>query len=210
MSDTETGRVPEGAGEHVRPITESDWPRIARLEAEAYAGTALTEGETALRAHAAHPTSFVLETDGRITGYVLTLPYPRFRCPELGAGAHGRGVRGAGESAGYAGGTGDLGAAGGLGVPEAGGNLHLHDLVVSAPLRRRGRGSALVAHLTRAAGDLGHTTISLVALAGRERFWRANGYQPHPGTPLPAGYGPGAVYMSVRVAVPEKKEAVRA
>ena len=56
-------------------------------------------------------TVVVLAPDGRIAGYVLALPYPMFRYPDLT-----RPERVAQHSA----------------------NLHLHDLVISAPLRRRG------------------------------------------------------------------------
>ncbi|GGW20071.1 hypothetical protein GCM10018980_46070 [Streptomyces capoamus] len=159
----------------VRGIAEADWPQVAALEAGAYAGTALTEGEAGLRAHASAGTSFVLELDGRIAGYVLALPYRRFRCPDLTRPERA--------------------------VPHAA-NLHLHDLVVSAPLRRRGLGTRLVRHLTDTARARGFATMSLVALAGREPFWRTHGYRPHPGARVPAGYGSGAVYMSARVTAP--------
>ncbi|MET8579926.1 GNAT family N-acetyltransferase [Streptomyces collinus] len=157
----------------IRGLTEADWPQVAALEAGAYADTALTEGEDALRSRAPEGTCFVLDRGGRIAGYVLALPYPMFRCPDLTrpeAAAH--------RSA----------------------NLHLHDLVVGAPLRRRGLGSALVRHLTQAAGARGFRTISLIAVGGKEPFWRANGYRAHAGVRLPAGYGADAVYMSARVA----------
>ncbi|MFF5023430.1 GNAT family N-acetyltransferase [Streptomyces collinus] len=156
----------------IRGLTEADWPQVAALEAGAYADTALTEGEDALRSRAREGTCFVQDRDGRIAGYVLALPYPMFRYPDLTR-------------------------------PEAAAhrcaNLHLHDLVVGAPLRRAGLGSALVRHLTEVAGALGFRTISLIAVAGKEPFWRANGYRAHAGVRLPAGYGADAVYMSAPV-----------
>ncbi|MFG2121422.1 GNAT family N-acetyltransferase [Streptomyces sp. NPDC048710] len=157
----------------VRGITEADWPQVAALEAGAYADTALTEGEAALRSRAAAGTCFVLDLDGRIAGYVLALPYPMFRYPDLT-----RPERVAQHSA----------------------NLHLHDLVISAPLRRRGLGSRLVRHLTDAAGARGFRTMSLIAVGGKEPFWRANGYRAHREARLPPSYGSDAVYMSARVA----------
>ncbi|MEU6592387.1 GNAT family N-acetyltransferase [Streptomyces sp. NPDC046881] len=161
----------------VRGITEADWPQVAALEAGAYADTSLTEGEAGLRSRAPAGTSFVLDLDGRIAGYVLALPYRRFHCPDLT-----RPERAAHHSV----------------------NLHLHDLVVSAPLRRRGLGTRLVRHLTDAARARGFATMSLIAVAGKEPFWRANGYRPHPEARVPAGYGSGAVYMSAQVAVVRK------
>jgi GNAT superfamily N-acetyltransferase len=157
----------------IRGITEADWPQVAALEAAAYADTTLTEGEAVLRSRASAGTCFVLDLDGRIAGYALALPYPRFRSPDLTRPE--RAVHGSA-------------------------NLHLHDLVITAPLRRRGLGTRLVQHLTDAARTRGFATMSLIALAGREPFWRANGYRPHPEAHVPAGYGSGAVYMSARLA----------
>ncbi|MQY38463.1 hypothetical protein SRB17_64760 [Streptomyces sp. RB17] len=161
----------------VRGITEADWPRVAALEAAAYADTALTEGESALRSRAAAGTSFVLDLDGRIAGYVLALPYPRFRCPELTGPESAR---------------------------HRSTNLHLHDLVVTAPLRRRGLGTRLVRHLTDVARTRGFRTMSLIAVAGKEPFWRVNGYRAHHEARVPAGYGSGAVYMSAQVTAVRK------
>jgi GNAT superfamily N-acetyltransferase len=157
----------------IRGITEADWPEVVALEAEAYADTALTEGEAALRSRASAGLCFVLDLDGRIAGYVLALPYPRFSCP-------------------------------GLGRPEPAvhrsSNLHLHDLVISEPLRRRGLGTRLVRHLTDVALARGFETMSLIAVAGKESFWRACGYLADQEVRLPPGYGGGAVYMSMRPA----------
>ncbi|WP_225095536.1 GNAT family N-acetyltransferase [Streptomyces sp. CoH27] len=158
----------------IRGITEADWPQVAALEAGAYAGTSLTEGEAGLRSRASPGTSFVLDQGGRIAGYVLALPYPMFHYPDLNRP----------EPAVH---------------PSA--NLHLHDLVVSTPLRRRGLGTRLVRHLTDVARSRGFATISLIAVTGKEPFWRAHGYRAHPEARLPAGYGTGAVYMSTRPAV---------
>lgn len=161
--------------DRIRGITEADWPRLAALENEAYADLSLAEGEELLRsrARASAGTCFVLDLDGRPAGYVLALPYPRFRCPDLS-----RPERTVHHTT----------------------NLHLHDLVVSAPLRRRGLGTRLVRHLTGAARDRGFATISLVAVADKEPFWRDNGYRAHHTTPVPPDYGPAAVYMSAQVA----------
>ncbi|WP_031169138.1 GNAT family N-acetyltransferase [Streptomyces durhamensis] len=164
----------------VRGITEADWPLVAALEAGAYAGTSLTEGEAVLRTRASAGTSFVLDLDGRPAGYVLALPCPMFRCPDPTRAERPR-HRSFHDS-----------------------NLHLHDLVVSAPLRRSGLGTRLVRHLTDAARTHGYTTMSLIALAGREPFWRAHGYRAHHRARVPAGYGSGAVYMSARLAALRK------
>ncbi|MCS0602296.1 GNAT family N-acetyltransferase [Streptomyces sp. LP11] len=167
----------------VRGIAEADWPRLAALETEAYADLSLAEGEATLRSRAAAGTCFVLELDGRIAGYVLALPYPRFRCPDLSRPEQ---------------------------VTHHSANLHLHDLVIAAPLRRRGLGTRLVRHLTDAAATRGFATISLVAVAGKETFWQANGYRSHPEAALPPGYGDDAVYMSAPVAATRPRDGRRA
>ncbi|MEU0004517.1 GNAT family N-acetyltransferase [Streptomyces sp. NPDC006314] len=169
----------------IRGIAEADWPQLAALEAEAYADLPLTEGEEMLRsrARASAGTCFVLDLDGRLAGYVIALPYPRFHCPDLARPEQ---------------------------VVHHSANLHLHDLVVSAHLRRRGLGTRLVRHLTEAARTRGFETISLIAVAGKEPFWRANGYRPHPEAGLPPGYGGDAVHMSARVAAARPHEGQRA
>ncbi|MFF7749744.1 GNAT family N-acetyltransferase [Streptomyces sp. NPDC007971] len=165
--------VTEAGRPGIRGVTEADWPEVAALEAGAYADTSLTEGEAALRSRVSAGTCFVLDLDGRVAGYVLALPYPMFRYPDLTRPER---------------------------VAHRSPNLHLHDLVISAPLRRRGLGSRLVRHLTDAAGARGFETMSLIAVGGREAFWRANGYRAHHEARPPAGYGRDAVYMSARLA----------
>ncbi|ARP72851.1 N-acetyltransferase [Streptomyces pluripotens] len=164
-----------------RGIADADWPQVAALEAEAYTDPSLTEGEELLRsrARASAGTCFALDVDGQLAGYVLALPYPRFRCPDLTRPE---------------------------GVVHHSVNLHLHDLVVTAPLRRRGLGTRLVRRLTDEARARGFETMSLIAVAGRETFWRANGYRPHPGTRLPPGYGGDAVYMVAQMAASRPHE----
>ncbi|GGW39476.1 ornithine decarboxylase [Streptomyces albaduncus] len=158
----------------IRAVTEDDWPRIAALEAEVYAPASLSEGVEALRSRgrASPSTCFVLETGGRIAGYVLALPYPRFRYPDLT-----RPEERAFDSR----------------------NLHLHDLVIADDLRGRGLGSRLLEHLTVTAGRSSYERISLIAVGGTESFWAGHGYRPDQGAELSGGYGDGAVYMSCPV-----------
>ncbi|MFF1282405.1 GNAT family N-acetyltransferase [Streptomyces sp. NPDC058299] len=168
----------------IRGITEADWPRLAALESEAYADLSLAEGEELLRsrARASAGTCFVLDVDGRPEAYVLALPYPPFRCPDPA-----RPERTVHHTT----------------------NLHLHDLVVSAPLRRRGLGTRLAHHLAHVASTRGFATMSLVALAGKEAFWQANGYHPHHAAPVPPGYGSDAVYMTAPLATAPRPHQAR-
>ncbi|WP_035303202.1 GNAT family N-acetyltransferase [Actinokineospora inagensis] len=152
----------------VRPIGDGDWGAIAELERSAYAGLGLAEeGVDALRSRAVSPeTCFVVECGG-VAGYVLALPYPFGRFPDLYVLEDG--------------------------VFQSS-NLHLHDLVVAEDRRGRGLARALLHRLAAASGS--YDRVSLVSVAGSVPFWSANGYRPQPGIAVPASYGPDALYMS--------------
>ncbi|MFJ7629582.1 GNAT family N-acetyltransferase [Streptomyces sp. NPDC097595] len=157
--------------ERLRPIEAGDWDAIAELETHAYAERGLSEDRGVLRSRAAASpaTSFVLDTGERVGGYLLALPYPRFRFP-------GPDVQ---ETEVF-----------------SSSNLHLHDLVIGAEFRNRGWATRMLRHLTDAAGALRFERISLIAVSGTAGFWSGHGYRPHPDVALPAGYGPDALYMS--------------
>jgi len=158
---------------HVRPIRDRDWDSIVQLEAAAYAEGGLSEGRAALesRGRAAPATSFVLDTGERIVGYLLALPYPRFRYPDLA-----RAEQSVIDSS----------------------SLHLHDLVIDGGFRGNGLAKRLLHHLTETARLKMYERISLIAVAGSHGFWSANGYHAHPEIVLPSSYGANAVYMSRR------------
>ncbi|GAA2997198.1 GNAT family N-acetyltransferase [Actinokineospora diospyrosa] len=150
----------------IRHLVAEDWAAIAALEAATYG--ALSEGRTVLqsRAVASPETCFVLDAGERIAGYVLSLPYPDHRFPDLSEPeftVHGRA------------------------------NLHLHDLVIAPASRGHGFGALLVDRVIEAA--VGAERVSLVALEGTGAFWTARGFRALPAVATP-GYGPGAVYMS--------------
>ncbi|MGC4950265.1 GNAT family N-acetyltransferase [Streptomyces sp. DT224] len=154
----------------IRLLREEDWGEVVAWEQRAYSASGLSEGEEALRSrHRASPsTCFVLEYEGAFGGYLLALPYPLGRCPDLS-------------------------------LPEQGGpaatNLHLHDLVIAERVRGRGLAPRVLRHLEEAGRAAGYRTLSLVAVHGTQGMWAALGYRARPGTPLPASYGPDAVYM---------------
>ncbi|MGG2464486.1 GNAT family N-acetyltransferase [Streptomyces sp. RGM 3693] len=159
----------------IRHIADGDWDGITALESRAYAALGLSEEPAVLRsrAHASPATCFALALPQRLAGYLLALPYPMFQYPDLSR---------------------PEGTAEALAVPSR--NLHLHDLVIAAPLRGRGLARRLLRQLTATARAGGYEQISLVAVAGSETFWGANGFAPYHGVVPPGAYGGQAVYMS--------------
>ncbi len=158
----------------IRHISDSDWDGIVALEFSAYESGGLSEGRAVLksRAGASPATCFVLEIGQRIAGYMLSLPYPEFQYPDLTRPEES--------------------------TPPSfrSRNLHLHDIVIADAFRRCGLGNHLVQHLTATARSSRYERISLVAVAGSDTFWSANGYHAHPELVLPKCYGANAVYMS--------------
>ncbi|MFJ9844537.1 GNAT family N-acetyltransferase [Kitasatospora sp. NPDC101155] len=156
----------------IRLLREEDWDDVVALEERAYAADGLSEGGEALRSrHRASPsTCFVLEHAGGIGGYLLALPYPLFRCPDLSR------------------------AESGGGVPAS--NLHAHDLVIAERARGRGLAHRMLRHLEETGRAAGHRTLSLVAVRGSQVLWTPLGYRARPEIGLPASYGAEAVYMA--------------
>ncbi|MFF7341263.1 GNAT family N-acetyltransferase [Streptomyces sp. NPDC008163] len=157
--------------ERIRPIEAADWEAIAELETHAYAERGLSEERGVLqsRAAASPATSFVLDTGERIGGYLIALPYPRFRFPDPDVQEN---------------------------ETHSSANLHLHDLVIGSGLRNHGWAKRMLRHLTDTARALRYERMSLIAVSGTAGFWSGQGYRPHPDVVLPAGYGPDALYLS--------------
>ncbi|MDI5965657.1 GNAT family N-acetyltransferase [Streptomyces sp. SL13] len=158
----------------IREVREGDWDAIVALEAAAYEPLGLSEERAALesKVRASPRTCFALDLGQRLAGYLLALPYPESRYPELGG-------------------------------PEetafTSANLHLHDCVVAADLRGRGLAGHLLRHLLSTARTHGYRSVSLVAVAGTETFWAANGFTGHREIALSEGYGANSAYMSMTV-----------
>ncbi|MFI6648031.1 GNAT family N-acetyltransferase [Streptomyces sp. NPDC050529] len=155
----------------IRLLQEEDWDELVNLEESAYAASGLSEGEAALRSrHRASPsTCFALEHAGGFGGYLLALPYPLFRSPDLSLTEEGA-VQGS--------------------------NLHLHDLVIAERARGRGLAHRMQQHLEEAARTACYQTLSLVAVHGSQVLWTTLGYGARPDIGLPASYGTEAVYMA--------------
>lgn len=155
----------------IRRIAETDWDGIVALEDRTYTPLGLSEGRAALRSKAqvSPDTCFVLDVASRPAGYLLALPYPPAHFPDLAWTEDPSFVSR---------------------------NLHLHDMVITPPLRHRGLGRRLFRHLSSTARAHGFERMSLVAVGPSGRFWAACGFAAQPQVAAPAGYGPDAVYMS--------------
>ncbi|MFE5587413.1 GNAT family N-acetyltransferase [Kitasatospora sp. NPDC056531] len=160
---------------HIRLLREEDWDEVVALEERAYSASGLSEGREVLRSrHRASPsTCFVLEHAGGFGGYLLALPYPLFRCPDL-----------------------SLAEEGAVQESDRGSNLHAHDLAIA----ERGRGGdlarRLLRHLEETGRAAGYRTLSMVAVQRSQVLWARLGYRARPEIALPASYGAGAVYMA--------------
>lgn len=165
----------------VRYIKNRDWDEIVALERQSYLSV-LSENRTALTSkNSASPsTCFVLEVEGQVVGYLLSLPYPRFEYPHL-AQAESMVYRSQ--------------------------NLHVHDLVIAERYRGQGMAGRLLDQLMLAAERNGYQWLSLVAVSGSRFFWESQGYDVCPEIVLPESYGEGAVYMSR--AMPVKTSSVQ-
>ncbi|MGW7442104.1 GNAT family N-acetyltransferase [Kitasatospora sp. NPDC054795] len=158
----------------IRQLADDDWDAVVALEHDAYAADDLSEGREALqsRAHSSPGTCFVLEQDGVVRGYLLSLPYPPLRCPDLS-----RPEEQAFRST----------------------NLHVHDLVIAEDLRGREVALGFIRHFREHASGQGYERISMVAVRGADILLRLLGYRAHREVPVPACYGRRAVYMSMPV-----------
>ncbi|MFJ9443636.1 GNAT family N-acetyltransferase [Kitasatospora sp. NPDC101235] len=158
----------------IRRLEDGDWDAVVALEHAAYAADGLSEGREALKSRAlgSPETCFVLEQHGAVHGYLLSLPYPPLRCPDLA-----RPEETAYESA----------------------NLHVHDLVIAEELRGRDVALGFMRHFRERASEQGYERISMVAVRGADILLRLLGYRAHREVPVPACYGRRAVYMSMPV-----------
>ncbi|MFD8594355.1 GNAT family N-acetyltransferase [Kitasatospora sp. NPDC059646] len=155
----------------IRQLADGDWDAVVALEHDAYAADGLSEGREALqsRVRSSPETCWVLEQHGAVRGYLLSLPYPPLRCPDLAAPEDGA---------------------------FASDNLHVHDLVLAEELRGRELAAKLMEHAQEQAVERGFAQVSMVAVRGSDILLRFYGYRAHREVALPASYGRRAVYMS--------------
>lgn len=165
----------------VRYIKNRDWDEIVALERQTYWSVLLENRIALMSKNSASPsTCFVLEVEGQVVGYLISLPYPRFEYPHLAQA----------ES-----------------MVHRSQNLHVHDLVIAERYRGQGLARRLLDRLMLAAEREGYQWLSLVAVSGSHFFWKAQGFDFCPEIVLPKSYGESAVYMSR--ALPVKTSSVQ-
>lgn len=161
-------------GPRIRTIEDADWEPIAEIEHEAYTPLGLDEGLEALRGwgRLSPETCFVVESDGDVAGYAITVPHPSGSAPALGR------------------------------PPESAPmwtrttNIHLHDLALSPSQRGKGLARLLLHRLERESAARGFQTISLVAVGARTDFWAAAGFVPRTNVVIDESYGTRSTYMT--------------
>ena len=158
----------------IRQLTDDDWDAVVALEHDAYAADGLSEGRESLQSRAlgSPGTCFVLEQHGAVRGYLLSLPYPPLRCPDLAEAEE---------------------------TAFESGNLHVHDLVIAEELRGREIAEDFMRYLQARAAELEFEQISMVAVRGTDILLRLLGYRANREVAVPASYGRRAVYMSMPV-----------
>lgn len=114
----------------------------------------------------------VFERDSAIAGFLVTHPWQSGAVPKLGA---------------------LLGA-----LPAICDVYYLHDIALLPSARGTGAGAEATAFVVRQAARAGCAAIALVAVAGADSYWRAQGFDyARPGAPGP--YGAGTYVMTRRL-----------
>ncbi|MBP0448635.1 GNAT family N-acetyltransferase [Kitasatospora sp. RG8] len=161
-----------------RRVADADWEAVVALEFAAYAADDLSEGRESLQARgrSSPDTCFVVELRGEVIGYVLSLPYPLYECPDLGS------VEPAAPPA---------------DPPSR--NLHIHDLVIAEEWRSKDVALRFMRHLKAYAQAQGFERISMVAVRRSDILLAMLGYRTHREVVVPECYGRRAVYMSLAI-----------
>ncbi|WP_406196339.1 GNAT family N-acetyltransferase [Kitasatospora sp. NBC_01560] len=172
----------------IRQLAEADWDAVVELEFAAYAADNLSEGGESLRARgrSSPGTCFVVELRGKVIGYLLSLPYPLYACPDLGA------VEPAAEPA-------EPLPADATPTASSPRNLHVHDLVIAEEWRSKDVALALIRHFKAYAQMEGFERISMVAVRRSDILLGMLGYRRHREVAVPECYGERAVYMSMAI-----------
>jgi ribosomal protein S18 acetylase RimI-like enzyme len=153
-----------------RGMTAADLPAVAAISGAVHGRYSETIEVYAERL-ALHPTGcFVFEADSAPSGYLVTHSWHRDTPPKLGA---------------------MLGA-----IPADADTFYLHDIALLPATRGTGAGRAAVELTVQAARAAGFGEITLIAVAGADSFWAAQGFVIVDAAPdILASYGPEARLM---------------
>ena len=136
----------------IRNIQSSDWPSVARIQAESYPREVLESLES-LQSHwhVSVATCLVAEVQGAVVGYILAHPWIRGKIPPLNEIYSN--------------------------LPTNCDSLFIHDLALSPSFRGTGLGDELVQAVFEAGAELGLTHFSLISVQGSEGFWKRFGFK---------------------------------
>ncbi len=156
----------------VRAVQDTDWPAIVAIQAQAYAPE-LLESEAALRAKAQMLPNLcsVLEDAEGVRAYCLAHAWSAASAPSLHATSHQR---------------------------IDGDNIFLHDLALQPSCRGLGYARLLLEDILAQARAANFRSFTLVAVQNSAPFWSRFGFVADERS-LPASYGEGAVFMSLRL-----------
>jgi GNAT superfamily N-acetyltransferase len=160
-----------------RPARSGDIPQIAHISSVALAGYPEEEAVFVEMLALSPDGCFVLEMDGRISGYLVGHPWMRETPPPLNT---------------------TLGA-----LPPRADSWYLHDLSLLPAARGHGAARAAVEIAVRCARAHNLGNVSLVAVNNAGPFWEAQGFTAHMPRAVAdrlASYGTDALYMERDVA----------
>ena len=136
----------------IRRIQSSDWPSIARIQAESYPREVLESLES-LQSHwhVSETTCLVAEVEAAVVGYILAHPWIRGKVPPLN----------------------EIYSS----LPTNCDSLFIHDLALSPSFRGMRIGDELVHAVFEAGSGLGLTHLSLISVQGSTGFWQRFGFK---------------------------------
>jgi len=155
-------------------MSEDDLPAVVRIQASCYAEPLCESAASFLAKLRASPaTCLVAVVEGRVAGYLFSLPAEFAGPPSLNAEA--------------------------CRLPEVADGLYLHDMAVAPLARGTGAGQALVEMFFARLQSLRLARAFLTAVQGAGPYWARYGFRTAlPSAPLQAklaSYGEGAQYM---------------
>ncbi len=166
-------RKGSGPAMPIKPIDDTSWSGIIKVQAEAYSQVEPESLDVLKSKWLRSPQScFVYEKAGNVVGYLLAHSWNRDAPPKLFQT---------------------------LPVVTDGPIIFLHDLAVSSDASGEGIGGKMVAHLLQIAKASGFQQIRLVSVQNSLAFWQKQGFLPIEHQEVCSGYGEDAQLMSLRI-----------